>query len=430
MYHTLSGWLRTHPWEASLLILLCSTTFRFFLAWRADAHELLQLYSDGGTYLNPAMNLLDKGAFLDGSGAPMIDRTPGYPAFLAGIMLLVGRNLREIMITQAMILSFGAVFLYCFGRRVLPPVMAFTGGLIAAFSPWGAVLAGIPMSDGLFLLLLTLIFFVMKLTEGAHSSKLLLGGSFAGLLTGAAVLVRPLWPLVIFIPVAFLFCYGPKRKGAWILLSVTLLCAATPVELWRQRNEREAQFAQLTDITGKTAWRYLAARVLAEINDQNRHDVATVIDRDDRKWSTLLTRQEADDERWRRAKAVFTEHPYVTAYSFMRSAIEHAIHPSPDVLRAARLDFTHDLEVLGILWGGLLLMCGYAGFRCRSDPILDDGRIEWRWLLAIAVVCLILTLLSGLSFAAGSRLRAPLEAIVPLMAAIGLVRVVEDFIRA
>src|SRR5438132_7403522 len=241
IYSNLSRQLRSHAIAASLIVLCCSTSVRLFLAWRADPVEMVNgAIPDSTTYLTPAHNLLEKGAFLVAIGRPEIARTPGYPAFLAGIMFFARNDLRAILIIQAATLSFGVVILYWFARRILPPLMAFTGALIAAFSPWGAVLAGIPTSDGLFLLLLILIFFVMKLTEDGHASRLLIGGVFTGLLTGAAVLVRPLWPLCILVPGALLYLHGPRRKGVWLLLIVTLALAVLPVELWRERNQREA----------------------------------------------------------------------------------------------------------------------------------------------------------------------------------------------
>src|SRR5688572_10339078 len=122
--------------------------------------------------------------------------------------------------------------------------MALTGALLAALSPWGAVRAGVPLTEGLFLLTLVLLFFVMYLVV-EHTKKLstvLLGGVFLGLLTSAAVFVRPIWPLVPLVAIALFLLCGDKRQKAWILVAVMLVCAATPIYLWKARNLREAQF--------------------------------------------------------------------------------------------------------------------------------------------------------------------------------------------
>ena len=201
------------------------------------------------TYIRPAQSLIRQQAFLQ-DGEPEVTRTPGYPVFLASIMLLVSEDLatqefnaftlenftdrinaslRPVLIVQAFILSLEVVVLYWLARRILPPVTAFIAGLLAAFSPWGAVLAGLPMTEGLFLLLLALIFFTMKLTaEADNQTAVAVGGACTGLLTAAAVLVRPMWPLVLLIGGAFFILYGPKRKGVWLLLSTTLVFAVTP----------------------------------------------------------------------------------------------------------------------------------------------------------------------------------------------------------
>lgn len=81
-----------------------------------------------------------------------------------------------------------------------------------------------------------------------------------------------------------------------------------------------------------------------------------------------------------------------------------------------------------LLWGALLILA-YLGWRCTPDPERDNGMIDRGWLLTILIVCFLLTLSSGISFGAGARLRAPLELIVPLLAAVGLVRVIRAFQR-
>jgi len=198
-----------------------------------------------------------------------------------------------------------------------------------------------------------------------------------------------------------------------------LICAVLPVEFWLQRNHAEAHFDSLSDIPGKTAFRYLAARVSAELTGRNRHAVAMAAYHEDATW--VLSVQEADNEHWRRANAVFREHPFLTVYSFLRSATEHAIHPSPDVLVPAKLSFRGDFAVLATAWAVLLAVAA-LGCLCSSDAAWDDGEINRKWLLTLLVICGLLTLASGISFAAGSRLRAPMELIIPLLSAIGLVR--------
>ena len=421
-YHRLSSWLRNHTVAASLIVLICSASVRLFMAERVEPHAIEDLYPDANTYLQPARSVIEHGAFLDSHGNPMVDRTPGYPTLLMLLMLLVGDSgdLHAILVAQAAILSIGVLILYLFARRMLPPIMAFIGAILGALSPWGAVLAGVAMSDGPFVFVLALIFLGMKLADETKALRpALFMGASVGFLTGIAVLIRPISPLVIFVPLALAFSYGFKRRGSVTLLAVAIVCAVIPVEFWVHRNRTEAHFASLSDIPGKTAWRYLAARVNAEVTGQNRHLASMAAYQEDGKWA--LSAQEADQEHWKRANAVFRQHPFLTVYNFMRSAIEHAIHPSPDVLLPAKLSFRGDFFILAAIWAAMLALAT-LGSLCSSDPAWDDGEINRKWLLTLLAICSLLTLLSGISFAAGSRLRAPLELVIPLLSAIGLVR--------
>jgi len=129
--------------------------------------------------------------------------------------------------------------------------------------------------------------------------------------------------------------------------------------------------------------------------------------------------QQADQERWRRVKAVFIEHHLLTSYYFWVNSAEHTIHLDPGVLSPARLNFSGDYWVLALLWGGLVIVALF-GCVCDQNPAWDDGEINRRWLLTLLVICLLLILSSGISFGAGSRLHVPLELIVPLLAAVAL----------
>jgi len=202
-----------------------------------------------------------------------------------------------------------------------------------------------------------------------------------------------------------------------------------PVALWAVRNGQEAHFYGLSDISGKAAWWCLGSRVLAQANgsDAERWEIRrTIFDDEDTLKANFPVRQ-ADDERWRRAKAIFREHPFLTVYSFSRSVAEHLVHPSPEiVLTPAGLKFPGDYWVLAGLWGGMVALA-WLGWRGTSNHAVSVAGVDRGWLLTILTVCLFLTLLSGVSYGGGSRFRASLELIVPLLAGVGLVRVGQYF---
>ena len=348
-----STWLRDHFYSASLIVLLISLGPRLFLTFAADPHDLVA--PDSGTYFAPATNLLEHGAFLNGKQMPEVARTPGYPVFLSAIMVVTGKrlddeDLRTVLVVQTIILSLSVVFLYWLARRILPPVMALVGALLAAFSPWGAVLAGHPLTEGLFVFLLALLLLLIKLVEDATTVKHAVWGSaVAGLLTAAIVLVRPVWPFLLFAAGTLLYRYGPRRRGAGLVLAFMIVSAASPVALWVVRNGQEAHFYGLSDISGKTAWSYLASRVIAQANgsDADRWAIAQAITNEETTWDLPL--QEANEERWRRATAVFREHPWVTLFSFSQSVIgAHSASFFGDSSVAGKIEFPR--RQLGSRW--------------------------------------------------------------------------------
>jgi SAM-dependent methyltransferase/4-amino-4-deoxy-L-arabinose transferase-like glycosyltransferase len=426
----MSMWLRSHARLASMIVLIASLVPRLYLTLAADPHDLVA--PDSGTYFASAVNLLVRGEFLNSMQMPEVFRTPGYPVFLVAIMAATGRslddeNLRTVLVVQTIILSMSVLILYWLARRILPSVMAFTGALLAACSPWGAVRAGFPLTEGLFVLILVLLFMVMYLVV-EHARKLsavLLGGGLIGLLTSAAVFVRPIWPLVPLVAIVLFVLCKDKRRMAWMLVAVMLVFATTPIYLWKARNLREAHFNGLSIGLGENAYRYFASSVKAQVKgaEGDRWVWGEAAEKEERQWSQGLSVQEMYDERWRRANAFFREHPFLTVYTFGLNASEAIVHPDPGILKPAGLNFPGDTWVLAAIWGGFLIFAA-LGLGCTPDKERDDGLIQRKWLIALLAICLPLTLASGITFGAGSRLRAPLELIVPLLAAIALVRLV------
>jgi hypothetical protein len=431
---SLSAWLRDHVYLASLIVLIASLLPRLFLTLSSDPQELKT--SDTSSYFANVTSYLEHGTFLDKYGRPDVLRTPGYAVFLLAIMVTTGttgeglnsEDLRTVLVVQTIITSWSVVFLYWLTRQILPPVMAFIGALLAAFSPWGAVKAGLAMTEGLYLLILALLFLVMYLVV-EHTRKLfavVIGGVLIGLLTSAAVLVRPIWPLVILVAIALLLLCGDQRKKTWVLVVIMLISAAAPIYLWKARNQRLAQFDGLSIISGINAYQYFAPSVKAQLKgaEGDRWVLQKAARNQEFQWNQGLSVQERDDERWRRAIAFFREHPFLTAYTFGLNAGETLIHPDPTIFERAGLNFSGDTWALAGLWVALLILAG-IGLCFPLDVDKDGGVIQRKWLIAVLGICLSLTLASGMVYGAASRLRAPMELIVPLLAAIGLMRIIQ-----
>ena len=348
-----------------------------------------------------------------------MDRTPGYPAFLAILLILTKRDLHLALILQAAILSLSVPLLYLLARKILPPMDSFVGAFIASLSPWGAVLAGVAMTEGLFMLLLALIFLFMKLLEESNNSYgIMLLSGLIGILAAAAILVRPLWPFMILVALGLIFMRGRLAKKA-LAVAVMLLFGIPPLLFWIHRNATQIQYVGMSTVSARTAWFYLAQRVTAHVQGRDRYAVSREANKEAVNYR--LYPKQADELYRQRASAVFREYPLLTVGLFFWSALEHLFHPEARVLDIAKLGFPGVFWLLAIFWGGLLTLsiAGAVSLRLTSD----DPGVDRRWILIILMVVCSLTLASGITFGAASRMRAPMELIVPLLAAVGLVRV-------
>lgn len=343
--------------------------------------------------------------------------------FLALLMTGFGTEIRSLMIAQTVIVSLSVVILYWLARQILPPAMAFVGAFLAALSPWGAARAGFLLSDGLFLLMLALLFLVMYLVvQYARTTKaILIGGCFAGLMTSAVIFIRPVFPLIALVAVT-MFALSPLRRiYACLLVGAMIVCAVMPLHFWKMRNMNEAQFDGFSDVSGKAAWQWLASAVKGQVQGTggDRWMMLRKAEEEETHWRFSL--QQADAERWRLAKDVFRAHPFLTVYVFLLNAGEALIHPQPGILTPARLNFSGDTIVLGGMWLAFVFSAALG-----TAHVLDRAHSEAiarNWLLAMLIICGALTMTGGVSFGAGARYRIPLELIVPLLAGVGLVHI-------
>lgn len=300
---------------------------------------------------------------------------------------------------------------------------SFVGAFIASFSPWGAVLAGIAMTEGLFLLLLALILLFMKLlAESNNLYGIMLLSGLIGILAAAAILVRPLWPFMILVALGLIFMRGRLAKKA-LAVAVMLLVGIAPLLYWIHRNATQIQYSGMSTVSARTAWFYLAQRVTAHVQGRDRYTVSREANKDAINYR--LYPKQADALYRQQALAAFREYPVFSVGLFFLSALEHLLHPEARVLEIAKLGFPGVFWLLAFFWGGLLTLsiAGAVSLRLTSN----DPGVDRRWILIILMVVCSLTLASGITFGAASRMRSPMELIIPLLAGVALVRIGMNF---
>jgi hypothetical protein len=236
----------------AFLAMLVGLALRLLFALRFPA-----LADDSETYLQLARNWADHhvyGLWLNGQLVPDDLRVPGYPAFLAGVALVLGRSIRSIMLSQVG-LDLCSCFLTAALAAALVPSAArrragIAGLWLAATCPFLANYAAVVLTEVLaaFLATAALACFVLGLkreTAGFSVNGRPLhvtataSTSLGAFLTGVASLVRPEMPL-LFAVAGAVFVLRWWRPLGWrkVALSVTAMSAAflLPLVPWVARN--------------------------------------------------------------------------------------------------------------------------------------------------------------------------------------------------
>jgi Dolichyl-phosphate-mannose-protein mannosyltransferase len=223
--------LRWHAPAAALAALLLRLCFVWLFPYLESGdtpvyEELARNWRDHGTY----------GLKIDGNLVPADLRTPGYPAFLAGVHWLLGPSPTGVMLVQTVADTLG-----CF---VVAAIAALTASeaarqRVAVAALWLAALCPFTANYAATVLTETL---AVSLTAAALLLLVVDGERFsfpAGVVTGLGTLVRPDGVLVL-AAAALVFARRWRRPRDWRkLVRVGMLIGAgllVPLAPWAARN--------------------------------------------------------------------------------------------------------------------------------------------------------------------------------------------------
>jgi 4-amino-4-deoxy-L-arabinose transferase-like glycosyltransferase len=218
-------WLGRHPDLAALaLVGLVAGLVRWAFLYRAPVF----LSGDSQSHFLPGFDLV-RGFDFD----PELRRPPGYAAFAAGVIVLLGEDLRALALAQHILGVATALLTFWLGRLTFGRAAGLAGGLLVALD--GALILSehSVMTETLFgaLLLATLVLLVLAARRGQWAWCLA-----AGVALGAATLTRPVGQILIpLVPLAFLLAGGKGRNAlrGSILVGVGFLLVVGP---WTVRN--------------------------------------------------------------------------------------------------------------------------------------------------------------------------------------------------
>lgn len=215
------------------------------------------LAPDSSSYLVPAHALVEHHAFLEpriestlptyDDTAPLVPatfRTPGYPLFLAAF-LEVGASLRVVSAVQhLLIIALTLGLFFAVSRATGSETIGFLSATaLALYQPIAQFTNGI-LSEALFLILLCAV--MATLYVAARATNPWGWCIAAGLLDGAAVLVRPV--AMYYIVAAAVFLLLVRRRSRIAATVVFTIAALLLPGAWILRNAREAGVATLTSL--------------------------------------------------------------------------------------------------------------------------------------------------------------------------------------
>jgi hypothetical protein len=203
-------------------------------AWLVVDRELTS--DDSPTYIGPAVNLAQGRGFTNVNGLPETRRTPGYPLFLAPFFFLPA-SLVLATIAQVILNAAVAAGVACEARNLSGhPLAAAIAGAVFIADISSLHYASQILTETLFT---ALVFAAYRLLP----RRALL----AGLVGGAAVLVRPIG-LYLFVPVAaaLLLRREPRRVVRALVFSAAFLILPF---VWSERNARAGAGRTISTIT-------------------------------------------------------------------------------------------------------------------------------------------------------------------------------------
>jgi len=212
---------------------------------------------DSEMYIQFARNWVDHriyGFWLNGQLIPTDLRTPGYPAFLAGVAMLVGRSLRAIQLSQAALDVFTCFWTAALAAALAPSAARRRVWIIAlwlaATCPFVANYTAVVLTEVMvtFLATAALCCFALGLREetlqrtlhdAQHRATPFAFAMLGAFLIGLATMVRPEMPLLLVVAV---LVYSMRLGWALGVRKTIFLAAAmagvflVPVLPWAARN--------------------------------------------------------------------------------------------------------------------------------------------------------------------------------------------------
>ena len=174
----------------------------------------------------------------------------GWPGFLAGLFALTGPSYAAIEVLNLALWAVTAGLACLLGRRLGGRAVGLVAGILVAVAPTIAIYAMRASSEGLFIPLLLIVCLLLTARRETPSLR---RTALAGLLLGAAILVRSTAELLPIVLPIWLLLRRPPRES-WRAALVLAVVSGLVLVPWAVRNQVVMHSLTLSTNGGYTAW--------------------------------------------------------------------------------------------------------------------------------------------------------------------------------
>ncbi|MFC2142071.1 ArnT family glycosyltransferase [Acidobacteriota bacterium] len=242
----------------ALLIFLLSLILNFVFTIPVLSDPKRAYQADSEEYESLALSLLNSNDY------PSINRTPGYPFFIATIYAIFGVKPAAVIIFQAILNSLSTMLVYLVGKLIFDPKVALAGAFIYAVNPLQLLYSSQLMTEMLFtFILLIAMYFFLIFIKNEKTINMIVAAFFFALST----MCRPIGlflPVIIAFIIPILLKKTLKLKilysGVFLFLYLLFLMP------WAIRNYVRYEVFTVSTISQYNLVYYNAAGVIAEVD--------------------------------------------------------------------------------------------------------------------------------------------------------------------
>jgi 4-amino-4-deoxy-L-arabinose transferase-like glycosyltransferase len=174
----------------------------------------------------------------------------GWPGFLAGLFLFTGPSFATIEVLNLFLWSASSGLVYALGRRLGGRAVGLVAGILVAVAPTITIYAMRASSEALFIPLLLIVCLLLTAQRKTPSLR---RAAIAGVLLGAAILVRSTAELLPLVLPLWLLLRRPRRES-WRAALILAIASGLVLVPWAVRNEAVMHSFTLSTNGGYTAW--------------------------------------------------------------------------------------------------------------------------------------------------------------------------------